>query len=354
MTNKQTVIDSHWHVYPFWDAAGTDIHSVMERYRKENGMQAFNLCSVPIHGERGPVQNILAAVCKLHNPKAYAYGGIVYPQRPFEKPMPQGMDPLSQYRELMELGFDGIKMLETKPFEQKEYGIRIDDPYFEEFFAACEENATHMIWHVADPGTFWDLKKIPKRFLDRGWYYGDGTYMSYEQMYAQVYHVLDKHPALRVTFAHFFFLSGQRQKLEALFAKYPGAAIDITPGSEMYADFRADREGYRDFFIRYADRIFYGTDTSFTGLDMERFAQRAQAVKNFLTTDGEVTVISETCRGLALPKEAADKILYQNFLSVAGAAPKPVNRDALRAYVEKYRYLITDGRVLSHIDSVLA
>lgn len=345
----QKTIDGHWHLYVLEDDQGRDIRQIMDAYQADNQLDAFNICSIPVYNGLGPAQNLLAAVCKLHNRNAYAYCGLVYPQCPFEKPMPDGMDPLSQYRELMQIGFDGIKMLETKPTEQKAYGFFIDDPYFESLFAACEDEGTHMVWHVADPDTFWDIDRIPKRFLDRGWFYGDGTYMSYERTYEQVLRVLEAHPQLNVTFAHFFFWSGKPQQLEELFAKYPGVRVDLTPGAEMYADFRENRGFYREFFIRNADRIQFGTDTSFNGGDMERFGQRLNAVRDFICTDHQVTVITESCQGLQLPQEVCDKILYRNFEKVAGEKPKTIDTEALQAYFDKYKHLIYDQKLLAFL-----
>lgn len=345
------MIDSHWHVYVPKHEDGTDYRQKLDRLQQRMGLSALNICCIPCYHELGPAQNILAAIYKLHNPTAFAYGGLVYPDLPFRKPMPEGMDPLSQYEELMDVGFDGIKMLETKPTEQKTYGMFIDDDYYDAFFAACEANATPMVWHVADPDSFWDIDRIPQRFLDRGWFYGDGSYMSYDRVYGQVYNVLRKHPDLKVVFAHFFFLSEKPEQLEQLLAKYPGTTVDLTPGSEMYNAFRDNRAYYRDFFIRYQDRILFGTDTSYSGSDMSRFIERSDAVRRFLETDEKMTVISVETKGLALPKPVCNKILGENFQRLTGKVPKPIDRAKLKAYVEKYKHLITDERMLHFIEN---
>lgn len=343
------MIDSHWHMYIHTYPDGRDFREVLDQVQKEQDLEAVNLCCIPCYEDLGPAQNILGAIYKLHNPTAYAYGGLVYPDKPLRKPMPEGMDPLSQYRELMDIGFDGIKMLETKPSEQKAYNICVDDPYFDGLFAACERDGTHMIWHVADPEVFWDINRIPQRFLDKGWFYGDGTYLSYERTYGQVYNVLDNHPNLSVTFAHFFFLSAHPERLETLFAKYPNTSVDLTPGAEMHKAFRENYDYYRDFFIKYADRVFLGTDTSHKAWDMTRFIERCHTLRDFVTTDQDLTVITTDTKGMALPKQVSDKILGDNFRRVAGAAPKKIDRQALRAYVEKYKHLITDQTMLSYI-----
>jgi len=342
------IIDSHWHLYTL-EHQGRSLVPTMLQARERCGLRALNLCSIPIYQDLGPEQNILMALYKLADPTAYAYGGLVYPEKPFRTPMPEGMDPLSQYEELMALGFDGIKMLETKPTEQKAYGVRVDNMAFDAFFAAAEKNGTHMLWHVADPETFWDIDRIPQRFLDRGWFYGDGTYLSYEDTYGQVTNVLERHPGLKVTFAHFYFLSGHPERLEALFGKYPGVGVDITPGSEMFADFLKNREYYRDFFEKYANRITFGTDSSVKDSDMERFITRSLALQRFLATEEEMEIITVPTRGLGLSEAARERILWKNFEEAAGAVPRPVDREALRRYVKKYEHLLIHEDVRAYI-----
>lgn len=352
MRFDRPVIDSHWHLYTWEDRQGQDFRAAIAHIKEALGLSAVNICSIPIYNGLGPAQNLLAALYKLSDPSAYAYGGLVYPEKPLRIPMPAGTDPLSQLRELREIGFDGIKMLELKPTEQKAYGILLDDPYYEPFFEACEREEIPLILHAADPETFWDLDRIPKRFLDRGWFYGDGTYLPYERIYEQLYAILERHPRLRVTFAHFFFLSGRPEKLEELFSRFPNVCVDITPGAEMYADFRERREFYRDFFTKWSGRILLGTDSALrdTG-DVD--TGRIGSVYRFLTTDEPVHIIAEDCRGLALDAEAADGILRGNFLRMAGARPRPADREALRRYLEKYRHLITDEKLLWHIEEEL-
>ncbi len=354
MKFNRKVVDSHWHAYPWFDENGKDFYTVIDRYQENLGLACLNICSIPVYHNLGPAQNVLAALYKLHNPTAYAYGGLVYTDKPVSFPQPEGFDMLTQYNELMEIGFDGIKMLETKPAEQKEYQVKVKDDYFEEFFAACEKNGTHMIWHVADPDTFWDINKIPERFIERGWFYGDGTYMSLEEMYGQVYDILERHPKLAVTFAHFFFLSEHPEKLEKLFEKYPNVSIDITPGGEMYAAFRENYEFYKGFFEKYSDRILFGTDASFTKNDLfDHYTNIVAQVYNFAATDKDIEIYGEKCPAIQVSNEATDNLLYKNFERLAGETPKAVNKKALKKYVEKYKPYFTDKKLLELIENAV-
>ena len=82
---------------------------------------------------------------------------------------------------------------------------------------------------------------------------------------------------------------------------------------------------------------------------MTRFLQRSDAVRRFLETEEEMTVIDVDTQGLGLPADVSKKILEENFLRVAGTAPKSINRAALKDYVEKYRHLIVDQAMLDYI-----
>lgn len=353
MKFEKTVIDSHVHLHKYKNEEGIDLYTFFDSMQARLGHKALNICACPCVLDKttggcwGVENNILAALYKLHNPTAYAYGGFFYPNMPMEGPMPAGMELDTQYRELMDLGFDGIKLLETKAEEQKKFGLFVDDERFEPFFAQCERDGTHIVWHVADPDSFWDLKRIHPRHLAKGWYYGEGDFMAWEQIYEMVFRVLERHPKLKVTFAHFFFWSPWPEKLEELFETYEYVTVDITPGAEMYGFFRDQYQRYRNFFIRHADRILYGTDVSFPSSKTNSL--RPEQVYRFLTTDGELTLVDIPTRGLNLPEEVCSKILHQNFEGFSGPAPKPVDRAKLRAYIQKYLPYIQDQEALTHI-----
>ena len=343
MKFDRPVIDSHVHVRRVEDGKES-CFDFLDRLQARHGLKSLNICACPcvIDGKTGESwgveNNIFAALYKLHNPTAYAYGSFFYPERPVGE-MPAGLELEIQYEEMMALGFDGIKMLETKAKEQKAFGLWVEEALFADFFARCEADGTHIVWHVADPDTFWDLSRIPARHLAKGWYYGEGGYPSWERIYESVFRVLERHPGLNVTFAHFFFWSPWPEKLAELFDRFENVSVDVTPGAEMYGFFRDNRETYREFFIRYADRILYGTDVCFPSSASN--SARPEQVLRFLTTDEELTVVDIPTKGLALPETVCDKILYQNFESRAGVAPKPVDRALLKRYIEKYLPYIT-------------
>lgn len=351
MNFEKQVVDSHFHLYGWYNHGDHAFWECAEDYMSGLNLRAININALP-SVERDVSNNIIAALFKLRHPDVYAHGGLIYDTYPVSTGMTPGMEPEQQYQELMDIGFDGIKMLETKPTEAKVIGRPVDDMLFDGMFAAAERDGTHMVWHVGDPAPFWNPELAPQSCIEAGWFYGDGTFPTLEEIYGQVFHVLDQHPNLNVTFAHFFFMSEERERLAQVFQKYPNVNVDLTPGSEMYGSFGADYEGYRAFFARYADRIEFGTDCSDEGITVNNLTH-AGIVYRFVTTDEDFDVWDYRFKGLNLEEEVQDKILSRNFLRRVGLQPKPINVGALKAYAAKYRRLVMDKQVLAKIDAEL-
>lgn len=352
MAYEKPIIDGHFHIYEWYNHGNRDFFQKTEEYMQTVNCRSISINALP-SGERDVSNNIMTALLKLRYPQVYANGGLVYDTYPVPSVLPAGMETEVQYRELMEIGFDGIKMLETKPTLLKILCRGVDDPIYEGLFAAAERDGTPMVWHVGDPATFWDPELAPPDCIENGWFYGDGTFPSLEEIYNQVLAVLERHPKLKVTFAHFFFMSDNPERLAQIFANYPNVNVDITPGSEMYHNFEKDRAYFREFFTRYADRIEYGTDCSDEG-NVDNYQKHVSVITRFLTTNELITDWSADFSGIGLDESVLDKIFSENFLRRMGHPPKPINVKALKAYFAKYRHLVRDSQVLANIEAELA
>lgn len=348
---KNRIIDSHFHIYEWDNDEFGNFYKATERYIEDGDFCTININALP-SVERDVSNNILVALFKLRHPAAYAHGGLIYETYPLSADYAKSTDSAAQYRELMQIGFDGIKLLETKPSQQKVIGSTIDSEYYEGMFELAEKDGTHFVWHVADPPYFWDPEKAPKSAFESGWFYGDKAFPSCEDIYRQVFRVLERHPMLNVTFAHFMFLSAHPERVEEIFEKYPNVNFDITPASEIYEDFAESYSDYRNFFSKYSDRIEYGTDCS----DQRRLCDKlynARIVRDFLATDKLDEIWGFPLRGIKLDDTALDNILCNNFLRHMGKKPKPINTTALKEYFEKYRHLITDKNIERKIEKEL-
>ena len=328
MKFEKNTIDAHLHIQSWFDKQGRGFIELYDEFQKNLGLKALclNALGDNIHG--GVHDIIMAALYKLHNPTAYANGGLVYPEYPLKKPMPSEMDPLTQYNELMEIGFDGIKIL-YKPDVTKALSLPINDELYEPMFQKAEKDGTQFLWHLADPEIFWNKTDGC---------YGDGTYYSFKKHFELAFDVIKKHPNLSVTFAHFLFLSEHPEKLEEIFEQYPKVTIDVTPGTEMYDVFTEKGNFYKEFFEKYKTRILYGTDGGVTKISSSE--KLAEAVYTALTTDQNSVIWGHNVKGLALPDSVCKYLLYGNFVKLYGETPKPINKPALKQYIEKYSHLI--------------
>ena len=165
-----------------------------------------------------------------------------------------------QVRALKAQGFDGLKLIEGKPQVRKLLPIPLDGPQYAGLWAALEEEQFPVVFHVGDPDEFWDPERCPDWARQSGWDYSDGSFPSKEDLYAEVDHILERHPNLKITFAHFYFLSNEMERAARFLDAHPSVCFDLAPHVDMYRDFSRDPAAARAFFLRYAERILYGTD----------------------------------------------------------------------------------------------
>ncbi len=181
----------------------------------------------------------------------------------------------------------------------------IDDPMFEPTFAKMEEiGMIGASIHVAqpcptkwcdDPVRFWQAQNAWER-------------------------VLDRHPKLKVINAHMLDHFNSDEQLDYLMyvlETYPNLYVDLAARFQQFH--RMDGKKLRDFMIKYADRILYGTDISGqpkTGQN-EKVADRYLRTFLLLETDQVVRggFFGETqTKGLALPEDVLKKIYYLNAI----------------------------------------
>lgn len=243
-----------------------------------------------------------------------------------------------QYERLMELGCDGIKFIQMKPDRRKPIGKGIDHPSYDAAFSMMEADGTPVTIHSGDPQSHWDINQISEYGLKHGWYYGDGTFPTCEEIYSEDFAMLDKHPKLNVTFAHFFFLSEQPDRVRRIFEKYPNVKFDLTPGGEMFLGFSKDIDYWHDFFEEYSDRILFGTDCNDIKQPISNEAL-IDSVREVLWHDKEVYTMpiygGYTVKGLALSEKAFENICYSSYIKFAGDQTKPINDRLFRATAEK-------------------
>jgi predicted TIM-barrel fold metal-dependent hydrolase len=293
----------------------------------------FNLVCIP--NPDATTHNPAALYFKQHHPeRVYISGALDYTVLADLDHAPELL--AAQVAMLKDNGFDGLKLIEGKPQVRKLLPHRLDGPLYKKMWAALERENFPVVFHVADPDEFWDAKRCPKWARQAGWDYSDGSYPSKEDLYSEVNNILASHPDLKILFAHFYFLSLDLERAARFLDAHPAVCFDIAPHIDMYRDFSRSPDAARAFFLRFQDRIIYGTDTDTRtlarGLDGVRFTRFVPAlIRSFLEREDEFSMpAGARYQGLSLPPEVLKKIYTANFERIYGAAPMPLNPTTMK------------------------
>ncbi len=132
--------------------------------------------------------------------------------------------------------------------------------------------------------------------------------------------VLDKHPDMVVVMAHMFNLFYSDEQLEYLqyiLETYPNVNLDI---GGRFVDFSSMKsENIRNFMIKYADRILFGTDfgnniKNGNHLEIaERYFQYFQILETDKVINGGFFKTNKV-QGIALPLDVLEKIYFRNAI----------------------------------------
>ncbi len=326
-------IDCHVHVL---DGTLADVEELNKSQRDDYGCSASNFLSV--EGMDDAAQNAMAIYFKLLNPQNYAFGGLHHRF---------AYDTGIETRRLWEIGLDGIKMIENKPNERKRLGIRQDDERLYGLYEAADELDIPLLIHVNDPVENWQWDACSEWAKNAGYYYGDGTFPTYEQIAGETIAMLARWPKVRFCLAHLFFMSNDEPRLRRLMEQHPNLHLDITAGTEMYDAFNAAPEVWRTFFLDYADRIMFGTDNCLPAgaFDRKIAHEINELERNFLTRSDRFPLWDRSIQGAGLPETALRQIAADNFRRFAGCAPRPLNREKAAAYLQERlqdaRYALT-------------
>ncbi|MEM2789578.1 MAG: amidohydrolase family protein [Candidatus Bathyarchaeia archaeon] len=246
-------------------------------------------------------------------------------------------------RSLIEAGFDGVGEMGSKPVPKRIH-VPLNSGYYEGFWGACESYGFPVLYHVADPEEFWDENLAPEWAKKRGWVYYGGDYPLKEELYREMEDVLDRHPRLKIVLYHFYFMSANLEEAADFLNRHKNANLDLTPGIELIYNISRRRDDWRDFFIKYQDRIFFGTDIATWQTEVEAVA-RIWIVRKFLESDEEfftpetadelLTRYKEPFIGLKLPVNTLRKIYSENFKRLWGKQPRKANVDTAMRFFEE-------------------
>lgn len=252
-------------------------------------------------------------------------------------------------RSLIELGYDGIGEMGSKPVTHDRH-VPLDSGYYEGFWDACESLGFPVLCHVGDVEDFWHEDLTPDWAKVRGWGYWSGDYPSLSELYREIENVLYSHTRLKIALCHFLFLSPHLERATDFLQDHGNANVDLSLGVELMYNISRRRDDWRDFFIKHDDRILLGTDIGMSATSRQHL-DRIWLLRNFLESDEEfhtpstaddlLTRYEEPYMGLKLPRASLEKIYAKNFQRLWGDEPRDANLEAAITVCEKEGNTVT-------------
>lgn len=230
---------------------------------------------------------------------------------------------LNDLREDIKNGTKGIKL--WKDFGlliRKRNGerLKLNDPSLDIIFEECANNNLVISIHTADPKAFFKpIDEKNERYLELinhpEWSFYGNEFPKFEEVLKEREELFQKHPNLTFIALHFGEYAHNLKEAERLLKENPNVYIDIAARIDELG-----RQPYsaREFFIKWQDRILFGTDGPIDFGKLEIYAR-------FLETKDEYFDYHPPYKpkkgfwkiyGLSLPKEVLEKIYFKNALKV--------------------------------------
>jgi len=233
-----------------------------------------------------------------------------------------GQKEAKRLEEAVKMGVRGLKISKTLGLKFRDKNgqyIKVDDPRIDPIWAKCAELGIPVEIHVTDPKAFFTpLDRYNERYDELAgrpdWLFYGGDYPSKAEILAQRNRVIARHPNTIFIGAHVGTLPEELHQVAEWLDVYPNFYVDIDARiSEL------GRQPYtaRKFFIKYQDRILFGTDTPCN-------AESYRVYYRFLETDDEYFDPTPAHKqqgrwmiyGLYLPDEVLEKIYNKNALKI--------------------------------------
>ncbi len=212
--------------------------------------------------------------------------------------------------------------------------VMLDDERFDPIFEYLVKNQILLIGHQGEPRNCWLPLDEMTVISDREYFskhpeyhmYKHLEYPSYESQMEARDHVLKKFPDLKFVGLHLFSMEYSLDEVAKRLEHFPNSKTDLAERiCHVQLQAMRDWEKVRSFFIKYQDRIIYGTDVIDDGSMndeqlVKRFKDLWQAHWNFFATSEDMTApeFEGTFKGLALPEEVLIKIFRDNAKATYG------------------------------------
>jgi predicted TIM-barrel fold metal-dependent hydrolase len=251
--------------------------------------------------------------------KPYPDRFIVFTQIDFSKIDDPNFSQLmvKQLDDAIARGARGLKQLKDLGLEDRDKSgklIAVDDPRLDPIWEECGRLGIPVAIHTTDPEAFWhpvdgNNERYEELIENPSWSFYDHGFPTKESVLAQRDHMFEKHPHTKFIALH---MANWPENLV-----YVGHLLDTHPN--VYVEFAA-REAElgrqprraREFFIKYQDRIMFGTDfTADEGMYRNHF-RWLETNDEYFDYYGYPGQGRWKIYGMGLPDEVLRKIYYLN------------------------------------------
>jgi predicted TIM-barrel fold metal-dependent hydrolase len=211
--------------------------------------------------------------------------------------------------------------------------VQIDDPRFQPIWDYLIEAGVPVVAHIAEPRASW--QPLDERSPHYAYYRDNPKYHFYKHPEAPSWETVigardrwvEQNPDLTIIGAHLGSMAYDIDEVARRFDRYPNFHVDT---AERFGDLAAQpSDRVREFFIRYQDRILYGTDVIIQRASADAAAKKEEKVDyqeriendwKYLTgnevfeTTYQKFVNPVQVQSLHLPRDVLEKIYSQNAM----------------------------------------
>jgi predicted TIM-barrel fold metal-dependent hydrolase len=196
--------------------------------------------------------------------------------------------------------------------------IKPDDPRFDPVWQRAGELGLPVLWHCADPVAFFDPideknERWEELYRHPEWSFHGDDFPSHQELVDARNRVIARHPETTFICAHMADIPEDLAKLGGYLDKYPNMNVEI---AARVAELGRQPYTARRFFLKYADRILFGTDgvPPMTELIphwrfLETFDENFPYEDNPFPPQGLWNIY-----GIGLPDEVLRKVYYENAM----------------------------------------
>jgi predicted TIM-barrel fold metal-dependent hydrolase len=202
--------------------------------------------------------------------------------------------------------------------------VMLDDPRLAPIFKFLVQNGIPLIGHNGEPRDCW--LPLDKMTFSKSYYgshpeyhmYLHPEYPSYEEHIKARDNMLEKYPDLKFVGAHLGSLEWSLDELAIRLDRFPNMRVDLSRITNLQLHTLNDRDKTRNFFIKYQDRLVYGTDKAINPSSEPEVLSKSihdSWLRDwiFFVTDEQINLSGfGNLKGLKLPADVIDKIYYKN------------------------------------------